>query len=77
MLTLEMAIQKIQQFPPEQRNKVIEFVELLEFQSNQRQEESSAPTDRSNHDLCKLAGIWKGRNITIDDIRSQAWGDKQ
>lgn len=39
MLTLEMAIQKIQQFPPEKRNKVIEFIEFLEFQSNQ-----AAPT---------------------------------
>jgi hemerythrin superfamily protein len=35
MLTLEMAIQKIQQFTPEQRNKVIEFIEFLEFQSSQ------------------------------------------
>jgi hemerythrin superfamily protein len=34
MLTLEMAIQKIQQFPPEKRNKVIEFIEFLEFQSD-------------------------------------------
>jgi Protein of unknown function (DUF2281) len=35
MLSLETAIQKIQQLPPEQRNKVIEFIEFLEFQSNQ------------------------------------------
>jgi hypothetical protein len=35
MLTLETAIQKIRQFPPEQRNKVFEFIEFLEFQSNQ------------------------------------------
>jgi len=33
MLTLEIAIQKIQQFPPEQRNKVIEYIEFLEFQA--------------------------------------------
>jgi hypothetical protein len=35
MLTLEMAIQKIQQLPPEQQNKIIEFIEKLESQSNQ------------------------------------------
>ncbi len=35
MLTLEMAIQKIQLFSPEQRNKVIEFIEFLEFQASQ------------------------------------------
>ncbi len=40
MLSLEMTIQKIQQFPLEQRNKVIEFVAFLEFQSNQ-----AAPTE--------------------------------
>jgi len=35
MLNLEMAIQKIQQLPPEQQNKIIEFIEKLESQSNQ------------------------------------------
>ena len=34
MLTLEMAIQKIREFPPEQQNKAIAFIEQLEFQSN-------------------------------------------
>jgi hypothetical protein len=38
MLTLEMAIQKIQQFPPEQRNKVIEYIEFLEFQAHRQAE---------------------------------------
>jgi hypothetical protein len=41
MLTLEMAIQKIQQFTPEQRNKVIEFIEFLEFQSNRSASEQT------------------------------------
>jgi hypothetical protein len=49
MLSLEMTIQKIQQFPPEQRNKVIEFVAFLEFQASQAaliqtQTESSPPS---------------------------------
>jgi hemerythrin superfamily protein len=35
MISLEMAIQKIQQLPVEQRNQVIQFVEFLEFQSSQ------------------------------------------
>ncbi len=34
MLTLEIAIQKIHQLPPEQQNKVIEFIEFLEFQAS-------------------------------------------
>lgn len=32
-----MAIQKIQQFTPEQQNKVIEFIEFLEFQGDRQQ----------------------------------------
>ena len=35
MLTLEVAIPKIQHFSPEQRNKVIEFIEFIEFQASQ------------------------------------------
>lgn len=77
MLTLEIAIQKIQQLPLEQRNKVIEFVEFLEFQSNQHQKENSAQEDQSTQDFFELAGIWKDRNITADAIRSQAWGENK
>ena len=35
MLTLEMAIQKIREFPPEQQNHAIAFIHFLDFQSNQ------------------------------------------
>ena len=35
MLTLEMAIQKIRELPPEQQNQAIAFIQFLEFQSNQ------------------------------------------
>ncbi|ULB47152.1 DUF2281 domain-containing protein [Limnospira fusiformis KN01] len=34
MLTLEIAIQKIQQLPPEQWQKLLEFIEFLEYQSS-------------------------------------------
>ncbi len=37
MLTLEIAIQKIQQLPPEQWQKVLEFIEFLEYQSIHQQ----------------------------------------
>ena len=35
MITLEMAIQKIQQFSPKQRNEVIKFIEFIDFKTNQ------------------------------------------
>jgi hypothetical protein len=41
MLPLETAIQKIQQLPPEQWQKVIEFIEFLEYQSSQQQKTSN------------------------------------
>jgi Protein of unknown function (DUF2281) len=74
MLTLEMAIQKIQQFPPEQRDKVIEFIEFLEFKASQTKT-IKQKTDDSNQEqsFFELAGIWEGKNITKDDIRKDAW----
>ena len=77
MLTLEMAIQKIQQFPPEQRNKVIEFVEFLDFQSNRSKNADSATTAHLSQDFFKLAGLWEGKNITTESIRAEAWGENE
>ncbi|MGI0482440.1 hypothetical protein ACN4EE_16860 [Geminocystis sp. CENA526] len=37
MLTLESAIQKIQQFSPEQKEEVIKFIEFIDFKSHQAQ----------------------------------------
>ncbi|MGA1411384.1 MAG: hypothetical protein ACO37W_16810 [Prochlorotrichaceae cyanobacterium] len=34
MLSLEMVIQKIQQFSPEQLEKVFEYIEFIEFQTH-------------------------------------------
>jgi len=76
MLTLEMAIQKIQQFPPEQRNKVIEYIEFLEFQAHRQQEKQPQTPLEQNQDFFALAGIWEGKNITLDDIRKDAWGEE-
>ena len=76
MLTLEMAIQKIQQFPPEQRNKVIEYIEFLEFQAHRQQEKQPETLLEQNQDFFALAGIWEGKNITLDDIRKDAWGQE-
>ncbi|WP_293354737.1 MULTISPECIES: DUF2281 domain-containing protein [unclassified Microcoleus] len=77
MLTLEMAIQKIQLFSPEQRNKVIEFIEFLEFQASQTKaiEPKNDDSDREQS-FFELAGIWEGKNITVDDIRKDAWGQQ-
>jgi hypothetical protein len=62
MLTIEMAIQKIQQFPPEQRNQVIQFVEFLDFKSNQ----VAVPEPETQVDD-------SSQEITLESIRAEAW----
>jgi len=76
MLTIEIAIQKIQQFPPEQRNKVIEYIEFLEFQAYRQQEKQTETPLEQNQDFFALAGIWEGKNITLDHIRKKVWGEE-
>jgi Protein of unknown function (DUF2281) len=77
MLSLEIAIQKIQQLPPEQQKKVIEFVEFLEFQADRQQQEQQPKTStQQEQDFLALAGIWEGKNITLDTIRKDAWGEE-
>lgn len=55
MLTLEMAIQKIHQFSPEQRNKVIEYIEFLEFQARREQENQTETPLEQNQEIENLA----------------------
>ncbi len=74
MLTLEMAIQKIRQFPPEQRNQVIKFIEFLEFQSNHQQKNTNPEINtHQDQDFFELAGIWEKRSITTESLRQEAW----
>ncbi|PSB31213.1 DUF2281 domain-containing protein [filamentous cyanobacterium Phorm 46] len=74
MLTLEMAIEKIQHFSPEQRNKVIEFIEFLEFKASQTKTiEQRKDDSNQEQSFFELAGIWEGKNITLGDIRKDAW----
>lgn len=41
MPTLEIAIQKIRQLPPEQLSQVVQFIEFLEFKANDPDETST------------------------------------
>ena len=33
-------------------------------------------TYAQNPDVTALAGIWKGRNISLEELRKEAWGDR-
>lgn len=78
MLSLETTLQKIQQFTPEQRSQVIQFVEFLDFASSQA---TPALPEPSQSDLegafFELAGMWKNQDITVDSLRATAWREPQ
>ena len=59
MLTLEMAIQKVQQFPLEQRDQVIQFIEFLDSKSRQLQTIEPQESDGSEQAFFELAGLWE------------------
>jgi hypothetical protein len=56
MLTLEMAIAKIRQLPPEKQEQVFQFVESLDRQAEE------------SEDFFAIAGIWENREITAETL---------
>ena len=64
MLTLEMAIDKIRQLPPEKQQQVFQLVESLD----KKGEESE--------DFFAIAGIWSNREITAETLRKEAWKEQ-
>lgn len=67
MLTLEMAIAKIRQLPPEQQQQVFQFVESLEKKANDPDE---TPTEEA------IAGIQQGLKEALNGETlplSQMW----
>lgn len=73
MLTLEMAIQKIQQFPPEQRNQVIQFIEFLDFSTSKATTATEQNSPDAEAGFFELAGIWESKDITAESLRAEAW----
>lgn len=65
MLTLEMAIDKIRQLPPEKQKQVFQLVESLD----KKTEESE--------NFFEIAGIWENREINAKTIRQEAWKEKK
>lgn len=77
MLSLEMAIQKIQQFSPEQRNQVIQFVEFLDFSSSHATQFPQSAQPGTESAFFELAGMWKNKDITVESLRAEAWRETQ
>jgi hypothetical protein len=78
MITLEMAIQKIQQLPPEQRNQVIQFIEFLDFKSSQTETiYQQTHKSGSEQEFFELAGLWENKDITAESLRAEAWREEK
>jgi hypothetical protein len=74
MLTLEMAIRKVQQFRPEQRNQVIQFIEFIDyFISQEATTDTEPPSPDAEAAFFELAGIWQNKDITAESLRAEAW----
>jgi hypothetical protein len=73
MLTLEMAIQKIQQLPPTQRNQAIQFIEFLDFTASQTTITPEPLQPDAEAAFFELAGIWENKDITAASLRDEAW----
>jgi len=69
-MTIEQAVvEKLRALPPEQQEKVLEFVETLQPQS---------PIEKRS--LRSVAGLWSDLDIDltnedIDEARREMWGD--
>ncbi|TAF04213.1 MAG: DUF2281 domain-containing protein [Nostocales cyanobacterium] len=70
MITLEMAIAKIQKLPLEQRNELIKFIEFLEFKAGNSEPTSQQISTTKNYPL-------RGKPITIasdfDEPMPELW----
>ena len=74
MLTLEMVIQKIQQFCLEQRNQVIQFIEFFDYCISQEADTvSEPPSPDAEAAFFELARIWENKEITAAFLRAEAW----
>jgi hypothetical protein len=47
----------------------LDFIDSLEIHSD----ESDATADEEESDFFALAGLWEGRDITLESIRQEAW----
>ncbi len=64
--------------------KLIDFLQLFDFQIIKKREiqvddedEDLPITYAEEPDVLALAGIWEGRNITQEELRQKAWGDRR
>ena len=82
MLSLEAAIEKIKQLPPEEQQEVFKIIEFIDFKNQQESQiENSVFSGQTTEKLeeenfFSLAGIWEKREIDIHSLRKQVWREE-
>ena len=54
--------------------KLVELLRMFDFEVEQVSDAGSSLEEAAQPDFMALAGIWKDRNITQEELRQQAWG---
>ena len=64
--------------------KLIDFLQLFDFQIVKKREVETEIDDEdlpityaTEPDVLALAGIWESRNVTQEELRQKAWGDRR
>jgi len=55
---------------------LLNFLKTLEFVENVSSEELPVASDsdaKKDEEFLSMAGLWAGRDVTLDSIRRQAW----
>ena len=54
--------------------KLVELLRMFDFEVEQVADHTAPLEEVVKPDFMALAGIWKDRNITQEELRQQAWG---
>jgi len=56
--------------------KLVELLRMFDFEVEPLIHRDAPVDQAAEPDFMALAGIWKGRDITQESLRKQAWGDR-
>lgn len=56
--------------------KLMELLRMFDFEVEPVTHRDAPSEEVAEFDFMALAGIWKGRDITSESLRKQAWGDR-
>jgi hypothetical protein len=70
-LTLNVADHKLQTFLDFIED--LNYVKVVETPSKENEPLSASPSSPDSDDFMALAGMWEGRDISAEELRTKAW----